>query len=327
VVNIFRLFNIKKLLLVWTILICSTPAGFAKSGANSGGILLRMPIDARNVSLGNSGAGVAGFANCLENNPASLAYLNRLNLSMSHISVLSDLQMNSLLYSEPFGQNKAFSFFAKMLRSDEIQRTEFIDFDRYSITGTFDIKDVAAGISFAHKSANPIEVFGKSLTASYGVTLKYLKSEIAEFKADAFAADAGIFFQNILSPFSFGVSILNCGNKLKYISEGDKLPLTLKTGFAYCNTEVSPLMVCGDLILLRNAPVEFTLGIDYQLSRYFSLRTGFDSRNDIDVGLSAGFGISMPLNNKKSSLMNFEYAYKPYGDIGDYHYITFTLLY
>ncbi|MBP7652500.1 PorV/PorQ family protein [Candidatus Dependentiae bacterium] len=301
--------------------------GYAKSSSTSGAIILRMPIDARNVSLGNSGAGVAGFANSLENNPAVLAYLNRINLSMSHISILSDLQMNSLLYSEPFGKNKSFSFFAKMLKSDEIERTDFISWNQYIKTGTFNIKDVAAGLSFAHKSDRPLDLFGKSVTASYGISLKYLKSQIAEYKADAVAADAGLFFQNIMSPVSFGISVLNCGNNLKYISEGDKLPLTLKAGFAYCNTELSPIMVCGDIILLRNAPIEFTIGIEYQLSNYFSIRTGFDSRNDIDVGYSAGFGVSMPLTNKKTSLLNIEYAYKPFEDLGDYHYFTLTLLY
>ncbi len=319
-------FSIK--LYIYCFSIIFIPSVLIASGpSSSSGIVLRIPFDAKNAALGNAGAAFSGQAGSIEVNPACLAYIKEANISAAHINVLSDIKMNGLLYSEPISKTSSFSVYAKSMRSGKILRTEIIDLTHYRITGQFSIKDSMLGIVFAQKNSKSWQILDKPISAGYGISFKYLNSQIADYKARAFSFDIGGYLKNNYSPFAFGLSILNFGNRLKYISEGDKQPLTCRFGISYNNVGNSNFIVSADIIKLSYTPIKFAFGIDYKFSKYFSVRSGYDSRNDAGLGYSVGFGLNMFILKTPNSHISIDYAYKPYEDIGDYHYLTATLKY
>lgn len=307
-------------------LICFPYIIFAGSSSSSG-IVLRIPFDAKISALGGAGASLQSQISAIESNPSLIAYCKDVNISIAHINAVSDVKLNGLLYSEPLTKNISFAVYAKSLRSGNIQRTELIDLTHYANLGSFSVKDSLLGVSFAHKSAKPLQLFDKSITVSYGATLKYLKSEIAEYSAKAFSTDIGFYFNNVYSPFSYGLSLLNIGNKLKFFSKGDKQPFTAKFGISYNSAGFSNFLATADIIKLIDSDFEFCLGFDYKFSKFFSVRSGYDTRNDAGLGYSLGFGLNLFIFKNENSYLVFDYAYKPYEDIGDYHFITATLKY
>jgi len=300
---------------------------FAKSAGTSGAIVLRMPFVAQNVALGGAGVATAGEAWAIENNPAGLAFIEKINVIAGHTNVLSDLQMNSLLYSQPIGATMTATLYSKVLTSDNIQRTEYIDWNRYAIVGDFSVRDAVLSASFAQRARQTLSIFEKNFLASYGISIKFINSEIASYKANAIAGDVGIFFQNPFSRFSFGLALTNIGNKLKYISAGDDLPTQFRFGIAYNRIENSKFYFLGDIVWLRDTNPEINLGVDYKLNDFFSLRVGFDSRNDAALGLSTGVGISSRPFKNRNIILNIDYAYKPMDDLGDYHYLNLFIEY
>ena len=317
---------IRKIFLIIILLFTLRSLSFA-SASSSAGIVLRIPFDAKIAALGGAGTALQGQISGIESNPSIIAFSRDVNISIAHINVLSDIKLNGLLYSEPLTKNISFAVYAKSLRSGNIQRTEIIDLTHYSSLGSFSVKDSLIGISFAHKTLKPLIIFDKSITASYGITLKYLKSEIAEYSAKAFSGDFGFYLNNPYSPFSYGVSVLNIGNNLTYFSKGDKQPLTSKIGISYNSAGFSNFIASADLIKMIDTPFEFCFGIDYKFSKFFSVRSGYDSRNDAGLGYSLGFGLNLFIFKSEQSYLAVDYAYKPYENIGDYHFLTATLKY
>jgi len=302
---------------------------FASGSATSGAILLRIPFDARNVALGGAGASYVGNINSLENNPAVAAFSDKAVISLSHIDVLSEAKMNSFIYSEPLSENIVISLYSKILKSDNIPKTQMIEIDcnRYLNQGTFNIQDYLVSLSFAHHTKKPLAILETNIMASYGLTLKYFKSQIAEYSANTFTGDVGIYFMKPYSSFSFGVALQNFGGKIKYISGSDKMPTTFRAGLTYNNIEYSKLIFTGDIIWLRAENLKAGIGIDYKISRSLTLRTGYDSRDDIGLGYTIGFGLNTNIFRKQDALLSIDYAYKPLEELGDYHYLTLTINY
>lgn len=89
--------------------------------------------------------------------------------------------------------------------------------------------------------------FGSNITtnSSLGITLKYIRSNLASVgagaekgdgTANAFAFDIGYLHQNLLvNGFSFGLNLTNMGPKVTYIDakQADPLPTNLRLGFSY----------------------------------------------------------------------------------------------
>jgi len=71
------------------------------------------------------------------------------------------------------------------------------------------------------------------------------------------------------------------------------------------------LCVLDITIPIDNA-VRINTGVEYHLTPKLSLRTGYNSNNDIDKGLSAGIGFG-------TEGLQFDYAFVPYGDVDNTH--------
>ncbi|MBI4668870.1 MAG: type IX secretion system membrane protein PorP/SprF [Elusimicrobia bacterium] len=152
---------------------------------------------------------------------------------------------------------------------------------------------------------------------SFGVTVTAIRSDLVEqYKANA--AAIGFGYLASYEKFNFGASIANLGTKLKYLDEGDPLPVTLRTGAAV------PLRVKDYIKLLMAYDIvheervfHHRAGAELAFSRLFAVRGGWRFEPEsYQGGLTFGFGLNL-------NRFFIEYAYGWYGDMEDTHRVLF----
>ncbi|MDI6641817.1 MAG: hypothetical protein QME68_05855, partial [Elusimicrobiota bacterium] len=177
--------------------------------------------------------------------------------------------------------------------------------------------------------------YGNNLTnkVSFGLNLKYINQEIANFRADAVAFDLGAMCELPVKSLKLGMSLRNIGSSIKFVKEETALPTKTVLSAAF-QPAGSVLLISADLNLpLKDQPC-INFGAEYNIAKIFSARFGLNSQggykgqyktqkqsNGVGVDnlmLSYGFG----LNIKNYSL---DYAFIPFGDLGEMQRITLNI--
>ncbi|MCK5584128.1 MAG: hypothetical protein KAI33_10060, partial [Elusimicrobiales bacterium] len=121
-------------------------------------------------------------------------------------------------------------------------------------------------------------------------------------------------YKTSIRGLNFGLSAQNIGSKMKFIDEGDSLPLTIRTGINY--------IALGNVVLsmevdrfIKEKKTTMSAGVEYTVLNSLSLRTGYLKNLNMESlktgnGLSGGFGLMI-------RKFKFEYAITPFGELGD----------
>ena len=119
---------------------------------------------------------------------------------------------------------------------------------------------------------------------------------------------------------NLAATLMNVGSKLKFIDEGDPLPLAFRLGGSF---EASKRwLVSSDVVYRKTGLASWHGGVAWRPLEPVSLRVGYrtDTLKGLDAlaGLSAGLGIHV---------WNQELAYTwvPYGDLGNTNYFSLVL--
>ena len=151
---------------------------------------------------------------------------------------------------------------------------------------------------------------------SLGTNLKYISSQLDSATANAYAADFGALYKYPDRDVNFGLSIVNVGTQMTYVSVADPLPLGLKAGLS-CGLIEKKLLAAASVdhwIIDRRTYENF--GMEWKPVELIALRGGYqfghaqDQLNSDWVGVSGGMGFSY----KGISL---DYAFIPFGDLGN----------
>lgn len=117
--------------------------------------------------------------------------------------------------------------------------------------------------------------------------------------------------------------------------ENEQLPRIIRLGAAYTmhvaqeelpieqEAEQQPgnkLIIAGDVIKPVDRSIGVNVGLEYSFQNGFVLRGGYQSNTNFDLlsSLRGGLGYVAPT-------YRVDYAFVPYGDIGNTHRVTFTL--
>jgi hypothetical protein len=152
-----------------------------------------------------------------------------------------------------------------------------------------------------------------------GLTGKLINAKIDDVSANAYAADLGALY-TASERVQLGASLVNMGSQLKFISEGDSLPMAFKLGGAYQSN--SHYLVSAEGVYEKNGLASFHTGAEWRPIEMVSLRAGY--RTDTIKGLSplAGFSTGVGLHVWGQE---FAYAWTPYGDLGDTQYFSLLI--
>jgi len=173
-----------------------------------------------------------------------------------------------------------------------------------------------------------------ALSASYGFawnddldlgsTLKYIRQTIDNESAHTAALDLGALYGFDVRDrhFTAGLSVLNLGPGVKFTEKRYDLPLTFKAGLSHRIYETGMVLDADVSKPIDNYP-SAALGVEFPLSDKFYLRSGYRYRlygNELGAwsGFAAGMGFTM-------SKFSFDYAFSPFGDLGNTHRFSLSL--
>ena len=184
--------------------------------------------------------------------------------------------------------------------------------------GEFNAKDMALSVSFAKKDAAPAVLEAVDL----GGTLRVISSEIDQVVAYTAALDLGALYRANES-LAVGVAVQNISPGLKFKEVTDNLPLNLKLSGAYkFSPKVKAAIDINEYII--DSKFYASCGAEYEpVENLLAIRLGYKYGYDTAslgsiVGITGGVGFRM-------WGAGLDYAFVPFGDLGDTHRVSLSL--
>ena len=274
----------------------------------SGADFLTIGVGARALAMGSAFSAVdtGADANAVNWNPGALGYVDKMNVSASYNSLFQDENQGFLGYAAPIGGNGGvFGASVNYLMVSNIQQRAG---DTENPDAMFNDSNYAVSGSYA-------KAFGDKL--SVGGSLKFVHTSFAAQNESAMAADLGVLYRTPVENLTAGAAIRNFGTNIG----PDSMPLDFKGGVAY-KMLGQRLLIASDVDWMETEREAYwSLGTEFWVTPNLAVRGGYQFGHGADqlqtsaVGLGIGLGV-------KFSRFTMDYAFLPYGDLGDTHRIT-----
>jgi hypothetical protein len=285
--------------LVYTVFALHSQA--ADPGVTTGD-LLRVPVSARAIGMGEAYTAMADDSSALAWNPAGLSFMQQREAAFMHSSLFEGIHYERLAYAVP-GDRLSFG--------TSLTYLGFGDIEGYD----------NAGASIGTQSAYSYALTGGLSTLlrerlSLGLTASFLQQKLADESASTFALNSGVLYEFASRPlggaYRVGFSALNLGPGLKFVEERDPLPRKYNFGASVMHLKELPLNLSADVTIPNDNSPAFGIGSEYWLKNTFALRFGYAGTKDEGSGLRFGFGLRV------RDLL-FDYAFSDQGDLGSAH--------
>ncbi len=267
---------------------------------------LNIAVGARAVAMGESYVAAADDVYAAYWNPAGLSYVGTSQLGFMHNEWFEDIRYEYLGYAQPVGNlgtlagSLAFVYMGELEKIDETGR----------LIDHFRPYDTLFALSFGKKLSNSI---------SAGITAKFLREQIDEKDAQAFAVDLGGLYSLSNSGLTLGANIQHIGTKLKFVNDSFSLPVNIALGAAYRSMD-DALTIVFDVNRPTDANSNVGLGAEYKIMNTISLRTGYKyTVGGNNLGNSSGLRAGLGVEVKNYEL---DYAFVFYGDLGQAHRVS-----
>ncbi|MDA8242620.1 MAG: PorV/PorQ family protein [Elusimicrobia bacterium] len=280
------------------------PAAVSAGGAGDAMPFLKMDAGARAAALSGAYSAAGDDALCVFYNPAGTALAAKKEALLGHNEWVQDMRNETLAYVHPLDPRFTVFAGANLLLGGKM--------DRYDAAGAAD------------GSFSPLEGAVSAGGSAWlgrgwylGAALKNLSQQAAGEKASAWAADAGVLKK--AGDWRVGLAAANFGSSIKLGRDKFDLPLTLRGGVSY--TFLGDYTAAAEWIRAGGSDDAVAAGAEARLKtgpkEYFFVRAGYRSGRSryAGPGLTAGAGLA----NRD---LRIDYAFVPYGDLGDSHRVT-----
>ncbi len=270
------------------------------------------------AALGGAGSAMIADVSSLYINPAGLSSMNSTQLWATHTELFEDSSMNSFAFGYPFGLESKGQTIGLGVTYLNYGAIEARDANRQTV-GSFRPSDLAATLSYAR-------IVGP-LTA--GLSVKAIQEKIAGDSASGVAADLGTQWNTPLRGLHLGLSLLNVGPSMKFISEKYSLPTTARFGVGY---SIGLFNVLSDVgVPAHGGKNWYALGTEFRPVSMLSLRAGYlttgesrlaDKSTSSQLAGFAGFagGIGMQIGRYQ-----IDYAMTPHQQLGNTQQFSFSM--
>ena len=285
----------------------TVPALYAGAGSDAAAFL-KIDAGARAAAMSGAFVAVGDDASSVFYNPAGPALARNQELMLAHSEWLEGLRNEHAAYVHPVSPKLTiFTGLTALI----IPSMDKLDVGGYK-TGSFSAMDGAAGAGFSW--AFDDDLFG-------GLFIKTVYQQADTRKAFAYAGDFGLI-KTYGNTVRLGLAAQNLGTPMKLYTESFDLPFTCRAGAAYRVRDMAWLI--AELVKAGESDTAFAAGAEGEYS--FAPRETIFARLGYKTGRSknAGSGISAGVGLQSNDL-RLDYAFSPFGDLGDTHRISLTL--
>ena len=307
--------------LVFTLILISTFnfAAYAGGPGTSGAQFLKIGVGARSIAMGETGS-ISEDANSIYWNPAGLAGISQKEVSLMYGMWIETINFNHLALALPF------KFGTLGIGTDILGMGAM---DKYDNSGA------KVGQSFTASDTAITLTYAKAMKAgdmplNVGINLKSISSTIDSTNASAIGFDLGAQIKLKGDRIVAGLVIQNLGSgmsfKLTSTSPTDPLPMNIKVGgsYSFISDNQQTLLTGLDINMPNDNDIRYNLGAEYtrNVGKDIKLagRAGYRSNTKGLEGL-AGLTFGVGFGIKSYSL---DWAFVPYGQLGDTHRISFS---
>jgi len=302
-----RATTISKLLLLMVLSVSLSRPELAHAQVRAGSAYLKLTPGTRQQSLANSLTGALDDSYLLYANPGAVGFMREWQWSASYTEWIADIFNLSLLYGRHLRLKTPWSNRVMVALGVNYQGVRDFDATR-GAQPSANASDLLLNASIGI----PLGMVNRNL--SFGINVKYLRSELAQHSASSLVfdvgaiyrsrrfhiSDRGFFRQGIVSA---GISLNQLGKSLEFINTRTPLPRTFRAGLAVNlgRHDGLQLQLSADYQNLRDEDGRFGVGVQLTnlFSRLIAVRAGFnqiDNRNT-DLLSKYAVGLSMKLDD------------------------------
>jgi hypothetical protein len=297
-----------KIMTLAAIVLLAASASHAAGVGTAGADFLNIGVGARQLAMGSAAAAVDTDldANVVNWNPGALGFIEHANVTASYNSLFQDENQGFVAYASPLGQNGG--VWAAHINYLMVSNIEARTTDTENPDSKFTDQNYALAGSYGHKLGDNLSVGG---------TVKYVREYLPGLSANAMAIDGGALYRTPIAGLTAGASFKNLGNNIG----PDPMPLTMDGGLAY-KLLGDKLVLASDFDWLAIEKTTYaSLGAEWWLNKALALRGGYQFGHGADQLQSSmvGMGVGLGLRVQGFAL---DYAFLPYGDLGNTHRIT-----
>lgn len=278
----------------------------AAAAGTTGAEFLSIQVPAGSAAQA-AGTAASGGSETLTWNPAGLCGQDYPSVSFTHLASFADTAYEQLEGLAPGWLDGTWA--VRLFYASTYQFTE-VDGSGNEV-GNLENYDLLGEVAYARALAANLEA---------GVGLKLFESALAGFTSQGFAVDAGIRYHLFKTPVTLAAAVQNLGAMTAFDQEADPLPRMAAGGveLTFHPWEGQTLQVLADLNcpLAGDEAITPAVGLEYKVQDIAVVRGGYRFSNELGT-LSLGAGLRL-------ATLGVDYAFQPYGSLGNNHRITFS---
>jgi len=333
---------LKKILVLFCVyyffIYCSYSETVEKDVGTNSGSVLKISIGARSAGMGDAFVGVADDINCIYWNPAGLGTIGKTQFSATHTEWLAETRYEWIGLAQSFTKWVTIGIDAALFYTGQIPRTIESNVGGYEEDGVFDYNNTNFRFAIGSGAYKRVRIGASFQVFQHEVNYENIvKQQVSDKSARSTFANLGILYEPIEN-LKVGVSFQNIGAEIKGLGErgrNENIPQIIRLGAAYTmivtqeklpieqedeQSSGNKLIIAVDMIKPSERRIGINLGLEYSLQNGFVLRGGYQSNTDFELLSSLRGGLGYATANYR-----IDYAFVPYGDIGNTHRATFTL--
>jgi len=278
---------------------------------------LKVMTDARSTGMGEAYSAVTNSSQAVFWNPAALAKVKHIDMSVSYLDWLLDITHSSFSFAYTLFGVGTIGIQGLYTNVGDIEETRVSDLgfigDTYNpgLTGkTFSPGSLVLGLSYAR---------GLTDKFTFGLTAKFVQEDLYVKKVSTVMFDGGLTFQTGFRSLELAAVVCHFGQEIKYYDQGYPLPQTFTIGISgyliarenhfILPSESHSLLFAFDLSHPRDYNQQYHVGLEYALKEFIFLRGGYKINFDQE-GPAAGFGV-------QTNGLRIDYSYCDFGDYFD----------
>jgi hypothetical protein len=268
------------------------------------GAYLKISEGVRASSMGGTFVALSNDTSAIYFNPSGLVQLKTPEFSSMYNSWFQGISLTTMSYARPVNSSESFGVSVTYLCVGEIEETTMAD--QRGTGKVFTPSDTIVTLSYGRRIARGLLI---------GCSLKYINDNIDSSMVTGYGLDIGVIFATPINRLHLGAAIKNIGG----LSSG-LLPTTFTYGIAYRMLPKDALILVCDLDIPSDDDPSTHIGAEYYPLQFLCLRCGFNTMTEEYAGGNFSAGLGLVFDD-----LSVDYAFAPYGELGDTHRASFKL--